>query len=202
MRGDYTGVRPKWFAPILEEGSTVSTAQDETAASHTRSPDRWLAVLRIVVGVWFLKGVVTKLSVTLAWGFLPVPTASERWLHTMPILIAKYADGNPIGLVKGFLENTVLPHGPLFAQLTALGEAAVGIGLTFGLLTAIASALGLWLVVNYGLASQWLGFSQQGFHVVLAACMIAFFFSRAGRTWGLDARVRARWPGSWIVRIT
>jgi uncharacterized membrane protein YphA (DoxX/SURF4 family) len=180
----------------------MSTAQDGIAVSHTRSPDRWLAVLRIVVGVWFLKGVLTKLSVTLAWGFLPVPTASERWLHTMPILIAKYADGNPIGFVKGFLENTVLPHGSLFAQLTALGEAAVGIGLTLGLLTAVASALGLWLVVNYGLASQWLGFSQQGFHMVLAACMIAFFFSRAGRTWGLDARVRARRPGSWMRHVT
>ncbi len=175
----------------------MSTAQEDVSANRTRSPDRWLAVLRIVVGLWFLKGVVTKLSVTLALGFLPVPTVSERWLHTMPILIAKYADGNPIGFVKDFLTNTVLPHGPLFAQLTAFGEAAVGLGLTFGLLTAVASALGLWLVVNYGLATQWIGFSQQGFHVVLGACMIAFFFSRAGRTWGLDARVRSRWPNSW-----
>ena len=168
----------------------------------TRSPAHWLAVLRIVVGVWFLKGVVTKLAVTLAWGLLPLPTASARWLHTMPILIAKYADGNPIGFVKSFLEQTVLPHGALFAQLTAFGEAAVGIGLAFGLCTPVAAALGLWLVLNYGLATQWMGLSQQGFHVVLGACMIAFFFSRAGRTWGLDARVRQRWPGSWVARIT
>ena len=178
----------------------MSPGQENAAA--IRSPDRWLAALRIVVGSWFLKGVVTKLSITFAWGFLPVPTASGRWLHTMPILIAKYADGNPIGVVKDFLEQTVLPHGALFAQLTAFGEAAVGIGLTLGLLTPVAAALGLWLVLNYGLATQWMGFSQQGFHVVLAACMIAFHFSRAGRTWGLDARVRARWPGSWIVHIT
>jgi len=171
------------------------------AAPATRFPDRWLAVLRMVVGLWFLKGVVTKLSITLAWGFLPVPTASARWLHTMPILIAKYADGNPIGVVKDFLENTVVPHGQLFAQLTAFGEAAVGLGLTLGFLTAVASAVGLWLVVNYGLASGWLGFSQQGFHVILGACMIAFFFSRAGRTWGLDGRVRARWPESPLARL-
>lgn len=164
-----------------------------------RSPERWLAALRIVVGLWFLKGVVTKLGVTLVWRFLPVPTASDRWLHTMPILVAKYADGNPIGFVKDFLQTMVLPHGQLFAQLTAFAEAAVGLGLTFGLLTVVASALGLWLVVNYGLASQWLGFSQQGFHVVLAACLIAFFFSRAGRTWGLDARVRTRWPDAGLI---
>ena len=178
----------------------MSSGSDEGSA--VRSPDHWLAVLRIVVGVWFLKGVVTKLSVTLALGFLPVPGASARWLHTMPILIAKYADGNPIGFVKTFLEQTVLPHGAVFAQLTAFGEAAVGLGLALGLLTPVAAAVGLWLVLNYGLATQWMGFSQQGFHVVLAACMIAFFFSRAGRTWGLDARVRSRWPGSWLVRLT
>src|SRR2546430_7039601 len=45
-----------------------------------RHPERWLAVLRIAVGVWFAKAIFTKLSVTLAWGFLPVPTASDRWL--------------------------------------------------------------------------------------------------------------------------
>ena len=171
------------------------------AAPATRFPDRWLAVLRIVVGLWFLKGVITKLSVTLAWGFLPVPTASPRWLHVMPILIGKYADGNPIGFVKDFLKQTVLTHVALFAQLTAFGETAVGLGLTFGLLTPVAAAIGLWLVVNYGLATGWQGFSQQGFHVVLAACMIAFFFSRAGRTWGLDAWVRARWQDARLARF-
>jgi thiosulfate dehydrogenase [quinone] large subunit len=166
-----------------------------------RFPERWLAVLRIVVGLWFLKGVVTKLSVTLAWGVLPVPTASERWIHTLPILAGKYAAGNPIGVVKSFLEHTVIPHPQLFAQLTAFGEAVVGLGLTFGFLTALASALGLWLVVNYGLATQWLGFSQQGFHVVLGACMVAFLMSRAGRYWGLDAWLRARRPNSRLARL-
>lgn len=177
----------------------MATVPDTAPA--TRFPDRWLALLRIVVGLWFLKGVATKLTITLAWGFLPVPAASGRWLHTMPILIAKYADGNPIGFVKSFLENTVLTHVTLFAQLTALGEAAVGIGLTLGFLTAVASAVGLWLVLNYGLATGWLGFSQQGFHVILGACMIAFFFSRAGRTWGLDGWVRRRWPESRLARL-
>src|SRR5437667_11133257 len=68
-----------------------------------RSPDRWLAGLRIAVGVWFAKAIFTKLSVTLAWGFLPVPTASDRWQHVMPILVTKYAEGNPIGFFREFL---------------------------------------------------------------------------------------------------
>src|SRR6267154_887904 len=75
-----------------------------------RSPERWLAVLRIAVGVWFAKAIFTKLSVTLAWGFLPVPTASDRWQHLMPVLVTKYAEGNPIGFFKEFLLNSVVPN--------------------------------------------------------------------------------------------
>src|SRR2546422_1175616 len=108
-----------------------------------RSPDRWLAGLRIAVGVWFAKAIFTKLSVTLAWGFLPVPTASDRWLHIMPILVTKYAEGNPIGFFREFLLNTVVPNSHVYAQLTAFGEAAVGLGLVFGCCTALAAAIGL-----------------------------------------------------------
>src|ERR1044071_774141 len=118
-----------------------------------RHPERWLAVLRIAVGVWFAKAIFTKLSITLAWGFLPVPTASDRWLHVMPILATKYAEGNPITVFKEFLLGTVVPNSHVYAQLTAFGEAAVGLGLVFGCWTVLASAIGLVLVVNYGLAA-------------------------------------------------
>src|SRR2546430_13357042 len=93
-----------------------------------RSPDRWLAGLRIAVGVWFAKAIFTKLSVTLAWGFLPVPTASDRWLHVMPILVTKHAEGNPIGFFREFLLSTVGPNSHLCAQRTALGQGADRLG--------------------------------------------------------------------------
>ena len=173
----------------------------ETTDHAMRFPGRWLAVLRIVVGLWFLKALFTKLSLTLLWGFLPVPTASERWIHTMPMLVARYAEGNPVGFFKDFLQHTVIPYSQLFAQLTAFGEVAVGLGLTFGFLTALASALGLWIVLNYGLATQWMTPNQRGFHVVLAACMIAFFASRAGRHWGVDGWLRTRRPNSRLARL-
>src|SRR5256884_2112820 len=156
-----------------------------------RSPDRWLAGLRIAVGVWFAKAIFTKLSVTLAWGFLPVPTASDRWLHVMPILVTKYAEGNPIGFFREFLLNTVVPNSHLYAQLTAFGEAAVGLGLVFGCCTTLAAAIGLVLVVNYGLAVQWQGSAQQGFHYELVTTLVVILGARAGRTWGVDGWARA-----------
>ena len=170
-------------------------------APAMRSPERWVAVLRIAVGVWFAKAIFTKLSVTLAWGFLPVPTASDRWLHLMPILVTKYAEGNPIAFFKAFLLNTVVPNSAVYAQLTAFGEAAVGLGLLFGCCTMLAAAIGLVLVVNYGLAVQWQGSAQQGFHYMLITTLLVLLGAGAGRTWGLDGWVRAHRPGSWLARL-
>jgi thiosulfate dehydrogenase (quinone) large subunit len=163
-------------------------------------PARWLAVLRIVVGLYFVKSLVTKMTIVLAFGFLPVPTVSERWVNTMPKIVARQAAENPIGFYKNFLEQTVLPNSRTFAALTAWGETVVGIGLTLGLLTGISALLGAWLVANYGLATQWMSPGQQGFHLVLFALMVAFFFARAGRRWGLDASIARNNPKSFLAR--
>jgi uncharacterized membrane protein YphA (DoxX/SURF4 family) len=166
-----------------------------------RSPERWLAVLRIAIGAWFAKALFTKLSVILLWGFLPVPTASQRWIHLLPILVGKYADGNPVEFFKAFLLHTVIPHSQLFAQLTAFGEAAVGVGLVLGCLTTLASGVGLVLVLSYFLAVQWQGPAQQGFHYVLAVSLVVILATRAGRRWGVDGWVRARHPASPFARL-
>ena len=163
-------------------------------------PAQWLAVLRIVVGLYFVKSLLTKMTVVLLGGFLPIPVVSERWLTVMPKIVAKQASENPLGFYKQFLEGTVLTHSNIFAQLTAWGETVAGIGLTLGLLTGVASLVGLVLVINYGLATQWMSPGQQGFHLVLFFLMLAFFFARAGRTWGLDRRLVARWPRSFLAR--
>lgn len=163
-------------------------------------PAKWLAVLRIIVGLYFVKSLVTKMSVVMLGGILPVPMVSGRWLEVMPKIVTRQASENPILFYKQFLETTVLPNSNMFAQMTAWGETAVGIGLTLGLLTGVASIVGLILVVNYGLATQWMSPGQQGFHLVLFFLMVAFFFARAGRTWGVDAWLARRKSRSLLSR--
>ncbi len=163
-------------------------------------PDRWIAFLRIVVGLYFVKSLITKMTIVFLGGVLPVPAVSERWISVMPTIVTKQAAQNPILAYKQFLEGTVLTHPELFAQLTAWGETAVGLGLTLGLLTGASSLIGLLLVTNYGLATQWMSPGQQGFHIVLFALMITFHFARAGRVWGLDRRIAARRPNSFLAR--
>ena len=72
------------------------------------NPDRWIAFLRIVVGLYFVKSLVTKMSIVLLGGVVPVPAVSERWISVMPNIVAKQASQNPIAFYKHFLEG----HGP------------------------------------------------------------------------------------------
>src|SRR5262245_32210713 len=160
------------------------------------APDSWLALLRVVVGAWFLKAVWTKLTVGFAWGMLPYPMVSPRFVGFHPKRVAEFAAGNPVGWYKDFLEQTVLPHAALFATLQVWGEVAVGIGLTLGLATRLTALVGLYLAVNFGLASQWMSFGQQGFHLLLVTSMVIFMGAGAGRTRGLDAAlIRRAGPG-------
>jgi uncharacterized membrane protein YphA (DoxX/SURF4 family) len=153
--------------------------------------ERWVAALRIVVGVWFVKAVWTKLTVAYLWDAIPYPAVSPRFLAFHPKRIAEFAAGNPVGWYKDFLEGTVLPNDRLFATLQTYAEAAVGLSLILGLLTGLGALVGLFLSLNYGLASQWMSFGQQGFHVLLVTSMIVFLCVRAGRAWGIDA---------WLIR--
>src|SRR5947199_8878528 len=77
-------------------------------------------------------------------------------------------------------------------MLQAYGEAAVGVGLVLGLLTGLCALVGLFLAVNYGLATQWMSFGQQGLHLLLRTSMIIFLIAPAGRAWGTDALILSR----------
>jgi len=104
-----------------------------------------------------------------------------------------------VGWYKDFLEQTVLPNSRLFATLQTFGEAAVGLGLILGLLTGLTALVGLFLALNYGLATQWMTFGQQGFHLLLITSMVVFLMTGAGRLWGLDQLLLTRAKSSrWL----
>ncbi len=165
------------------------------------APQTGIALLRVVVGGWFLKAVWTKLTLGLLWGVVPYPAVSSRFLNFYPRRIAEFAAGNPIGWYKAFLQETVLPHTELFASLQAYAEACVGVGLVLGLGTRLAALVGLFLSLTYGLAVQWMSFGQQGLHVVLVPSMVVFLGTRAGRAWGLDGVLLRAAPKSRLLRL-
>ena len=164
------------------------------AVPERAAAGRGLALIRIIVGLWFAKALWTKLL--LVGGVMPVPLASGRWVETMPKIIARQMAENPIGWYKAFVEGTVLPNAPFFAHLTALGETVAGILLVLGLFSGAGALIALMLAINYGLATWHISPASQGFHRTLVADMVGLFVGRAGFTWGLDAWLRAR-KGEW-----
>lgn len=156
-----------------------------------RRVDRWLAVLRVVAGLWFLKGAVTKVSVAWADGVVPYPRASARGIETMPALLTRYAAEHPWPAYRAYLLETVVPNSA-FAHVTALAEVAVGLSLRVGAFTVAGATAGAMQVIFYGFAVQHLSPSQRGFHLVLFFVMLACAAAGAGRTWGVDAWLRRR----------
>jgi thiosulfate dehydrogenase (quinone) large subunit len=147
-----------------------------------------LAVIRVIVGGWFLKAAFTKLTLDYLW-WLPYPTVTQRFINFLPKRLAEFAAENPVLWYQQFLTETAIPHANLFAFLESFGEVGVGLGLTLGLLTSFSSLVGLFMSINFFVATQWMSFSQQGFHLVLAGCMLGFLIGRAGRFWGIDALI-------------
>jgi uncharacterized membrane protein YphA (DoxX/SURF4 family) len=164
------------------------------------TPERAVALLRVVVGFWFLKALWSKLNLVLAGGILPVLVVEQRWMEVMPQIVARQAAENPILWYKAFVEGTVLPNAAMFATLTAWGEALVGLSLCLGLASGLGALGGLFLSINYGIATWHISPASQGFHYTLVATMLALFLARSGRTWGLDGRLARRWPGRWFTR--
>lgn len=164
------------------------------------APEGWLVVLRLGVGLYFAKALWTKLTIGTVAGVVPALLVQQRWIAVMPKIVAKQAAENPIAWYKAFLEQVVIPNADLFAILTAWGEVVAGVGLVLGLCSGMASLAGLWLTINYGLATQHMSPGQFGFHYTLLFAMIVLFGARAGRYWGLDAWIAERWPESVLAR--
>jgi uncharacterized membrane protein YphA (DoxX/SURF4 family) len=159
-------------------------------------PSRWLAVLRILVGLWFVKALWSKMDLVLLGGFFPFLGVEPRWIATMPTIVARQAAENPILWYKAFLEQTVLTHSALFADMIAWGEVLTGLSLTLGCFAGLGSLGALWLSINYGLASAHLSAASLGFHYMLVITLGVLFLARSGRAWGLDGWIAWRWPGS------
>lgn len=150
---------------------------------------RWMALVRIAAGLALLYGALPKFSVGYLQGF--------------PSSVSACATGNPFPWMRELLLEGVLPHQQVFAVTLAVAELLMGVALTIGFLTGLASLAAMaWsalLMLATSHLTSHLPYAPPpalapGLHAVLLFLLL--FVSRAGRTWGVDARVA---PGKgWI----
>ena len=157
------------------------------APAPTRN-DKALAGLRIAVGVLFLIFAEYKVfgtTFTLGGGF-------QGWIHRFVDEGAAYPFMVP--MLKGF----VLAHGTAIAFLVAYSELAIGVALTLGIFTRVASVGGLVYMLTLLVSSNYPGphapaweyFGASLDHLGLALCFATFIASDPDRVLSLRARLR------------
>jgi len=98
--------------------------------------DQWLAILRIGIGLWWLKSVFHK----------DLRSFVTRGMANWTVVLAENHPVEPFGkLIGGMVDK----NRSWFPYLVVLGEFAVGIGLVFGFLTPISLAIAIFLNLNY-----------------------------------------------------
>ena len=141
-----------------------------------------LLLPRLYLGVIFLAAVYSKFT---------IPVGFARALTGFLGSVAMQSAGPAY---KAILQSVVLPHAGLFAALIEMGELFVGVTLLLGLVTRFAAAAAIFLLANYFLAKGlpvWSPASNDMADIVLSIVVIA---GAAGRVFGLDNYLSARYP--------
>lgn len=97
-------------------------------------------------------------------------------------------------LYQSFARAVVLPNVGAVAMLVIIGELFVAIGMLFGVTTRLAALVAVCLLTNYMLAkgmNPWTPSSNDAADIILA---IVVGVGAAGRVWGVDRMLAARWP--------
>ena len=148
------------------------------------------SALRVAVGVLFLifgQYKVFGTAFTLGGGF-------QGWIHRFLSNGAAYPFMVPV------LQHFVLDHATPIAFLVAYGELAIGLALTLGVFSRLASAFGVVYMLtllfssNYpgGQAPAWQYFGASLDHLVLALCLGAFVVGDPDQLLSLWRTVKSR----------
>jgi uncharacterized membrane protein YphA (DoxX/SURF4 family) len=140
---------------------------------------RVIAVLRIAVGLYFLREAISKIG----QGWLSGGSAFARSVNGY--------SGAHSGFYHQFVANVILPHASVFAVLVTLGEWLVAISLTLGLLTRAGALVALWLNLNF-MVLRGVTNPSGTLDKVFVVAELLFLITAAGRVWGLDGLWRDR----------
>lgn len=145
--------------------------------------EQWLAILRIGVGLWWIKSVFHKDLRSFVNGGMVSWTADLAANHPW------IGYGNAI-------KRLVSSSASWFPYLVLLGEFAVGIGLTLGLLTPISALVGILLNLNYlllaGVKLKQPSLNpcfrvEQGQNWTMILSELVILGAGAGAVWSLDS---------------
>ena len=110
-----------------------------------------------------------------------------------------YIGSSAVGFYRPILSQIVLPHAVFLGYAVGAAEMFIGLSLLLGIWVRPASVLGAVYMLNLTLATWWdpghgvpvwRYFGNELEHLPMFFLFVIFYAADAGRTWGLDWRVR------------
>ncbi len=146
--------------------------------------EQWLAVLRIGLGLWWLKSFLHKPHRRFVDGQM------VKWTVAL-------ADNHPVPAFGRAIKGLVEPNRAWFPYLVLAGELAVGIGLIFGFLTPIALIVAIFLNLNYlslaGVRPKDIEVNKayqceqgQNWNMLIPQIVLLALITVSGCTWSID----------------
>jgi thiosulfate dehydrogenase (quinone) large subunit len=153
---------------------------DRSALSPPLVSLRWIALLRILVGLVILTSWLSNAFK----GYYTPAGLLEFFTSVFP------QSENPLGFYARFITDVILPIRDVFAPFQLVGEFLLGLALLLGLFTRIFSLVGIFFLLNTFLAT--FGHDWPWAYFMPITILVVVFLTRAGRAWGLDRLLYAR----------
>lgn len=109
-------------------------------------------------------------------------------------ILGSDTSGHPVGLYKDFIDNVVLAHWGFWGPLLTASELFMGICLILGIITPIAALMAAGFSLHLNFANIHRGDKWLWEYAVDWMPLLGLALMRAGRFWGLDARLSKRFP--------
>jgi thiosulfate dehydrogenase (quinone) large subunit len=158
---------------------------------YARSSIIWL---RIISSLAWLDSALVGKDAKLSYAFLSGAELAKRVGETF--VLTAVTPG-----VVAFLRNVVLPHAQIFAILIGFGDLMIGISLSVGIFTRLGSVLAILRALANILVAGGAGPDTVGFNVMLIAAGAIGLTTGAGRRFGIDSLLLARWPAAKLLRL-
>jgi uncharacterized membrane protein YphA (DoxX/SURF4 family) len=144
------------------------------------TPLAWFGLMRIMLGLMFL----TTWGNNLVRGRYTPDGLRLFFTQTFP------QSANPLTFYAAFINDVILPVRGVFAPFQLVAEGVMGLALLIGLLTPLTCVFAVFFLGNVFLAT--FGHDWPWAYLMPISLLGALFFTRAGRSLGVDAFLQKR----------
>lgn len=145
----------------------------ELGSSSAVVPVIWMVLLRLAIGIIWLRGGLLKV---LHREYLEFDKKFERFISK-----------NPFPWYCAFLQKYMLPYSLPAGYFFVIAEVCLGVALILGLLTVPAALIGALFNINFRLAAGWQNPSTTPLNYLMIMCQLLLVFSGAGDYLSLDS---------------